>query len=177
MSELCEGEERVCETTDNVPSPGPDSPRPTGVEAVRRVLAGLGVPDSVTPFTVPSEAPESGVFGMAAVVMKSVGVGEADLAVAVVCYLRDGQETASDMYIQVLAGEDPLVVSFPRVWSETLDSAGVSALEAASVVLDIKTLFPGCEGDSSGLTVPVEGAMRLGVWMSSFAMVGIMLRR
>lgn len=49
------------------------------------------------------------------------------------------------------------MVSFPRVWSETLDSAGVSALEAASVVLDIKTLFPGCEGDSSGLTVPVEG--------------------
>lgn len=159
MPELYEGEECVCasEKVDDVPTLDSDGPRPTGVEAVRRVLAGLGVPDSVTPFTVTPEVPESGVFVMAAVVMKSVGAVESDLAVAVVCYLRDGQETASDMYIQILAGEDPLVVSFPRVWSETLDSAGVSALEAASVVLDIKTLFPGCEGDSSGLTVPVEG--------------------
>ena len=147
----------VSEKVDDVLNPGCDGPRPTGVEVVRRVLAGLGVPDSVTPFTVTSEMRESVAFVMAAVVMKAVGAVESDLDVTVVCYLRDDQETASDMYIQVGAGEDTLVVSFPRVCDETLGGAGVSSLEAASVVLDIKTLFPDCEGCSSCLTVPLEG--------------------
>ena len=147
----------VSEKVDDVPTLDSDGPRPTGVEAVRRVLAGLGVPDSVTPFTVTSEVRESVAFVMAAVVMKAVGVVESDLAVTVVCYLRDGQEAASDMYIQVGAGEDTLVVSFPRVCDKALGGAGVSALEAASVVMDIKTLFPGCEGYSSCLTVPLKG--------------------
>lgn len=144
------------ENADDVPTLESDGPRPTGVEAVRRVLAGLGVPDSVTPFTVTSEVRESVAFVMAAVVMKAVGVVESDLAVAVVCYLRDDQETASDMYIQVGAEEDTLMVSFPRVCGKALDGAGVSALEAASVVLDIKTLFPDCEGYSGCLTVPLK---------------------